>query len=137
MMQVASPLNRRSMQPFADWERYARGIDPKQGNFDMRNLMLALAATTMVATTAIVPVSPAQAKKHYQYREWRGKNGRTYCRRSDGTTGLVVGGVAGALVGNGVAGRGDKLLGTVVGGVAGAIGGRAIDRTVTAKRRCR
>ena len=103
----------------------------------MRKLLLAFGAMTMVATTAIVPVTPAQAKKHYKYREWRGKNGKTYCRRSNGTTGLVVGGVAGALVGNGVAGRGDKLLGTVVGGAAGALGGRAVDKTITAKRRCR
>ncbi|MEO5938120.1 MAG: glycine zipper 2TM domain-containing protein, partial [Sphingomonas sp.] len=88
----------------------------------MRSLMLAFGAITMVATTAIVPVTSAEAKK-YQYREWRGKNGKTYCRRSNGTTGLVVGGVAGALVGNSVAGRGDKLLGTVVGGAAGALGG--------------
>ena len=103
----------------------------------MRKLMLAFGAMTMVASTAIVPVSPAQARKHYQYREWRGKDGRTYCRRSNGTTGLVVGGVTGALVGNGIAGRGDKLLGTVVGGVAGAFGGQAIDKTITKKRRCR
>ena len=101
----------------------------------MRKLMLAFGAMTMVATTVVVPTS-ADARK-YQYREWRGKNGKTYCRRSNGTTGLVVGGVAGALVGNSVAGRGDKLLGTVVGGAAGALGGRAVDKTITAKRRCR
>lgn len=102
----------------------------------MRKLLLALGATTLVATTVVVPVTPVEAKK-YQYREWRGKNGKTYCRRSNGTTGLVVGGVAGAVVGNSVAGRGDKLLGTVIGGAAGALGGRAVDKTITAKRRCR
>ncbi|MBN8813963.1 MAG: glycine zipper 2TM domain-containing protein [Sphingomonas sp.] len=102
----------------------------------MRKLLLACGAMTMVASTAIVPVTPVQAKK-YHYREWRGKDGRTYCRRSNGTTGLVVGGVAGALIGNGIAGRGDKLLGTAVGGVAGAFGGQAIDKTITKKRRCR
>ncbi|MBS0478049.1 MAG: glycine zipper 2TM domain-containing protein [Proteobacteria bacterium] len=104
----------------------------------MRKLMLAFGAMTMVASTAmVVPAAPAQAKKHYKYREWRGKDGRTYCRRSNGTTGLVVGGVAGALIGNSIAGRGDKLLGTAVGGVAGAFGGQAIDKTITKKRRCR
>lgn len=102
----------------------------------MRKLLLAFGAMTMVATTVAVPVTPVEAKK-YKYREWRGKNGKTYCRRSNGTTGLVVGGVTGALVGNSVAGRGDKLLGTVVGGAAGAFGGQAIDKTITAKRRCR
>ena len=102
----------------------------------MRKFMLALGAAT-IAVTSLAPVTPAEARKHYQYREWRGKDGRTYCRRSNGTTGLIVGGVAGALIGNGVAGRGDKTLGTIVGGVGGALGGRAVDRTITAKRRCR
>lgn len=102
----------------------------------MRKFMLALAATTMVAGT-VVPMTPVEARKHYKYREWRGKDGRVYCRKSNGTTGLIVGAAAGALIGNGVAGRGDKLLGTVVGGAAGALGGRAVDKTITAKRRCR
>lgn len=106
----------------------------------MRKVLLALSVASMMATTVIIPTSPAEARRHYnnsQYREWRGRDGRTYCRRSNGTTGLVVGGVAGALVGNGVAGRGDKTLGTVIGGVAGALGGRAIDRASTRDRRCR
>jgi len=101
----------------------------------MRKILLALSAATMVASS-MIPLAPAEARKH-QYREWRGRDGRTYCRRSNGTTGMVVGGVAGALIGNGIAGRGDKLLGTGVGAVAGVFGGRAIDRTITAKRRCR
>lgn len=101
----------------------------------MRKVLLALSAATMVASS-IIPLAPAEARKH-QYREWRGRDGRTYCRRSNGTTGLVVGGVTGALVGHGIAGRGDKTLGTIVGGVAGAFGGQAIDKTITKKRRCR
>lgn len=99
----------------------------------MRKLMLALSAATMVATS-IVPLASADARK---YREWRGRDGRTYCTKSNGTTGLVVGGVAGALVGRSIAGRGDKTVGTILGGVAGAFGGQAIDKTNTAKRRCR
>ncbi|THD37928.1 MAG: glycine zipper 2TM domain-containing protein [Sphingomonas sp.] len=101
----------------------------------MRKLMLSLGAVTMAATTMVIPTQ-ADARKHY-YRTYRGHSGRTYCTHSGGTTGAVVGGVGGAVVGNGIAGRGDKLLGTVVGGVAGALGGRAIDRTITAHRRCR
>ncbi len=102
----------------------------------MRKFLMALSAASMVASGLIIPVSQADARK-YGYREWRGRDGRTYCRRSNGTTGLVVGGVTGALVGHGIAGRGDKTLGTIVGGVAGAFGGQAIDKTITAKRRCR
>jgi uncharacterized protein YcfJ len=101
----------------------------------MRKVLLALSAASMV-TSMVVPLTQADARRH-QYREWRGRDGRTYCTRSNGTTGLVVGGVAGALIGHGVAGRGDKTLGTIVGGVAGAFGGQAIDKTITKKRRCR
>ena len=66
------------------------------------------------------------SRTHYYYR---------YCRRSSGTTGLVAGGVAGALVGRSVLGHG--LLGTAGGAVGGALAGRAIDRSMTARRRCR
>ena len=59
---------------------------------------------------------------------WRGRDGRYYCRRDDGTTGLLVGGVAGGLIGNEVAGRGDKTLGTVLGAIGGGLLGREIDR---------
>ena len=58
-------------------------------------------------------------------------------RHSDGTTGLIVGGVGGAVVGSSIAGRGNGTLGAIIGGVGGALGGRAIDRSMTAHKRCR
>ena len=61
-------------------------------------------------------------------RVWRGEDGRYRCRRSDGTTGLVVGAVGGALVGRTIDTRGDRTMGTVLGGVGGALLGREIDR---------
>ena len=61
-------------------------------------------------------------------RIYRGSNGRYYCRRNDGTTGLIIGGVAGGLLGNSLAGRGDGLLGTLLGAAAGGALGNAIDR---------
>ena len=62
-------------------------------------------------------------------RVWRGDNGNYYCRRKDGTTGLLVGGAVGALLGHEVAGRrGDRTLGALLGGAAGALLGREIDR---------
>ncbi len=61
-------------------------------------------------------------------RIYRGSNGRYYCRRNDGTTGLIVGGVAGGLLGNSIAGRGDGLLGTLLGAAAGGALGNAVDR---------
>ena len=62
-------------------------------------------------------------------RIWRGDNGSTYCRRRDGTTGLLIGGAAGALLGREVAGRyGDRTLGAILGAAGGALLGRSIDR---------
>lgn len=68
-------------------------------------------------------------------RIWRGGDGRYYCRRSNGTTGLLIGAAGGALLGREVAGRyGDRTLGAILGAAGGAILGRAIDRGNT---RCR
>ena len=61
-------------------------------------------------------------------RVYRGQDGRYYCRRSDGTTGLIVGGVAGGVLGNIIAPGGSETLGTLLGAAGGALAGRAIDR---------
>ena len=108
----------------------------------MRKLMLALGAMAMVLPAAVVPAGSAQAqsyhKKHkrYAYREWRGRDGRIYCRRSDGTTGAVIGAVGGALVGRTIDTRGDRAGGTILGAIAGGLAGREIDRS-SSRRRCR
>ena len=60
-------------------------------------------------------------------RIYRGNDGRYYCRRSDGTTGLIVGGIAGGVLGNIIAPGGSKTLGTILGAGAGAAAGAAID----------
>ncbi len=60
-------------------------------------------------------------------RVYRGQNGQYYCRRSDGTTGLIVGGIAGGVLGNVIAPGGSKTLGTILGGIGGAAAGTAID----------
>ena len=65
-------------------------------------------------------------------RIWRGDDGRYYCKRDNGTTGLLVGAGVGALIGHEVAGRGgDRTLGAILGGAAGALLGRTIDRSST------
>lgn len=61
-------------------------------------------------------------------RIYRGNNGRYYCRRNDGTTGLIVGGLAGGALGNIIAGGGSRLLGTLIGAGGGALLGQSIDR---------
>lgn len=64
----------------------------------------------------------------YRDRVWRGRDGRYYCRRDNGTTGLIIGAGVGALAGHEIAGNGDRTLGAILGGVAGGLLGRAIDR---------
>lgn len=79
-------------------------------------------------------------RRHYGepiYRDtriWRGRDGQYYCRKEDGTTGLLIGAGVGALAGRELAGRGDRTLGTLLGAVGGALLGREIDRS---NSRCR
>ncbi|GGO95647.1 glycine zipper 2TM domain-containing protein [Stakelama pacifica] len=113
----------------------------------MRSLILGLTAATLT-----VPAMPAIARDHHGHgrhqhynpeahyrrgepirvtrntRVYRGDNGRYYCRRPDGTTGLIIGAAAGGVLGN-MLGKGDsKLLTTVIGGAAGGLLGREIER---------
>ncbi len=65
----------------------------------------------------------------YNQQTWRGDDGRYYCRRNDGTTGLLIGGAAGAVIGSGIAGRGgDRTLGAILGAGVGALLGRQVDK---------
>jgi uncharacterized protein YcfJ len=61
-------------------------------------------------------------------RVWRGRDGRYYCQRSNGTTGLVIGAAGGALLGREIDGGRDRTTGTVLGAAVGALLGREIDR---------
>ncbi|QFT78212.1 glycine zipper 2TM domain-containing protein [Erythrobacter sp. THAF29] len=67
-------------------------------------------------------------------RIWRGRDGRYYCKRGDGTTGLIIGAAGGALIGRAIDTRGDRTVGTLLGGAIGALLGREIDR---GELRCR
>lgn len=121
----------------------------------MRKVLLALGAVSLAvpAAAVVIPAGTAQAKvfdgsssaasfeqqrrgKRYKYREWRGRDGRLYCRKSNGTTGLVVGAVGGALVGRTIDTHGDRSAGTLIGAVAGGLAGREIERS-SSRRRCR
>jgi outer membrane lipoprotein SlyB len=109
----------------------------------MRNLMLAVAATAVaIPATFVTPstTGTAEAQRrsdgYYNGRVWRDRQGRYRCRRSNGTTGLLIGGAAGALAGRAIDTRGERTTGTVVGAVAGALVGREIQRN-NSRRRCR
>jgi hypothetical protein len=100
-------------------------------------MILALSAATLA-----LPVLPAAPAFAHDYRAqsgqtWRGSDGRTYCRKSNGTTGLLVGGAAGALAGREIDKRGDRTTGTVLGAAVGALVGRHLQRNVVSPRRCR
>ena len=56
---------------------------------------------------------------------YRGRDGRYYCRRNDGTTGLVIGALGGGVLGNAIGG---DTLSTLLGAAGGAVIGRSIDR---------
>jgi hypothetical protein len=106
----------------------------------MRKLLFAVAAAT-VAVPALPTAAVAQnyggyydRQGHYSGPTWRGRDGRTYCRRSDGTTGLVVGGAAGALIGRAIDTQGSRTTGTILGAAAGALLGREVER---GRSRCR
>lgn len=61
-------------------------------------------------------------------RVYRGNDGRYYCRRDDGTTGLILGAVGGGLLGNALDNGRSSLLGTVLGAAGGGLLGREVDR---------
>ena len=123
----------------------------------MKKTILAgvIAATALTSVPALgdpPPWAPAHGRRHHeqydngdnyqrQYQRtdnginyWRGDDGRYYCRRSNGTTGLLIGAVAGGLLGRAIDQGGDHSTGTILGAAAGALLGRSIDRGQT---RCR
>ncbi len=59
---------------------------------------------------------------------YRGSDGRYYCKRGDGTTGLVIGGAAGGVLGNVIDGGRHRTAGTLIGGALGALMGRAVEQ---------
>lgn len=101
----------------------------------MRKIILGIAAA---AATLSIPSAPAFANHdgYYHGKTWQDSRGRTRCRRSNGTTGLLIGGAAGALAGRAIDTRGNRTTGTVIGAAAGALLGREVQRSRSA-RRCR
>lgn len=113
--------------------------------------LLALAAASPLAACATYDDGdsfgrPGYAERNYREGEYseralrdddqiyRGRDGRYYCRRDDGTTGLIVGAAAGGVLGGLIRPGGSSTLGAILGAGAGALAGRAIDRNDT---RCR
>lgn len=108
----------------------------------MRKVLLT--ALLAAVTVPVMTSTPAEARRgdrrYYNtdngIRYWRGNDGRYRCKKSNGTTGLLIGGVAGALAGRAVDTRGDRTVGTLLGAAGGAVLGREIDRGGS-RSRCR
>ena len=102
-----------------------------------------LAATVAIAVGAIAP-SAATAQRYgggyaasryddrYDARVYRGDDryarDREPRRCGDGTTGAILGAIAGGLLGRTIDTRGDRSIGTLLGAGGGALAGRAIER---------
>lgn len=69
-------------------------------------------------------------------RVYRGNDGQYYCKRSDGTTGLIAGGAAGGILGNVIDGGHSRTAGTLIGAAIGALAGKAVDQN-NSQLRCR
>jgi outer membrane lipoprotein SlyB len=100
---------------------------------------ITIGAALAASTIAVVP-APAFAGQDGYYssryeRSYRGDNhyrGRNYYRgqrRCKGTTGTIIGGAGGALLGREIAGRGSRTTGTILGAAAGALLGREIHKS--------
>ncbi|HSQ96998.1 MAG TPA: glycine zipper 2TM domain-containing protein [Croceibacterium sp.] len=112
----------------------------------MKKTFLALAAASLALPAVPAAADPpswapahgwrahrhAYAEHYYTtgngIRYWRGNDGRYYCHRSNGTTGLIVGAAGGALLGRAIDTHGERTTGTVLGAAIGGLLGRQITR---------
>jgi uncharacterized protein YcfJ len=106
----------------------------------LKNALALTLATAMVLPVTAVTVEAKKGPRYYTtdngIRYWRGDDGRYRCRKGNGTTGLLIGGAAGALAGRAIDTHGSRTTGTVVGAAAGALLGREIERS-NKRARCR
>ena len=119
----------------------------------MKKLLIGLAAVSLaIPTTPVLAERHGRHDRHYsnvyddygRYREprrlhrgdrmWQGRDGRYYCKRDNGTTGLIIGAAGGALVGRAADTHGERTTGTILGAVVGGLLGREVDR---GNARCR
>jgi hypothetical protein len=113
--------------------------------FTLAVALAALASPVMMSTSAIAQSyddhwngdrdgdwDPARHYHDHDRREladsdrvYRGSDGRYYCKRSNGTTGLVLGAVGGGLIGSALGGG---VLGTLLGAGGGGLLGKSLDQ---------
>jgi hypothetical protein len=69
-------------------------------------------------------------------RVYAGQDGKYYCKRNDGTTGLIIGAAGGGILGNVIDGGRSRIVGSLLGAAAGGLAGRAVDQN-NSQVRCR
>jgi uncharacterized protein YcfJ len=84
---------------------------------------LSATALTLVGAASAATPSFAQPYGYGAYETCRAK------KSDSGTTGAVIGGLAGVVLGSQVAGRGDRTEGAVIGGLAGVLLGNTVGRS--------
>ena len=99
----------------------------------MRKILSSAIALSLFTPAVVAPVAAEAKRNDYRYKEWRGRDGRMYCRKTDGTIGLVVGAAGGALLGRAIDSEGDRTTGSILGAAAGAL----LGKEVASRRRCR
>lgn len=130
-----------------------RQLDPNGRNGNMMIRKMILTATLLASASVALPSTAFAGGGHGWHRHHDHGHGRWHrdrrhnddgyyaaprryysddrprrCRSGNGTTGLILGGAAGALLGREVDRYGDRTPGTIVGAGAGALIGREIDR---------
>jgi hypothetical protein len=86
----------------------------------------ALTATTLALATAGAAATPSFAHDYGYYDAAEACHAK---KQESGTTGAVLGGLAGAFIGSSVAGHGSHAGGAVIGGLAGALIGNGVGRS--------
>lgn len=110
-----------------DWGYYDQNVSDRYGRYDYNN----------PDPRAGGYYADQYYRKDRRYRErqmqndervYRGRDNRYYCRRPDGSTGLIVGGLAGGTLGAIIAPGNSGVLGAIIGGIGGAAIGQSVDR---------
>lgn len=116
-----------------------------------KTMLIALSAATLATPMAATPAMADPYDRYDRYERyeryepryyngpvWRDDRGYYRCKRSNGTTGMIVGAASGALIGRAIDTRGERATGTILGAAVGALLGREVEKGIKkGKYRCR
>jgi outer membrane lipoprotein SlyB len=104
----------------------------------MHKIVLAMSALSLTVPAIAVPTAAHAHRTGYEHYH-RGDHARynrdhdrryVRCDKRSGTTGLIIGGAGGALLGREIDGGRDRATGTILGAAVGALLGRHVERNV-------